>query len=150
MSKNFYSGVYQVENKDKYIGIKNPVYRSSWESRFCYFLDHNQNVLKWGYECLTIAYFSPLDNKMHKYYPDFVVELTDKTGVLKKFIVEVKPKSQTKIPKEPKNNNKKAQKRYLYEANTYVTNKCKWEAAEIYCQQHGMEFKLITEKDLFE
>jgi len=145
----FYIGEYKVENKKKYIGAKNPVYRSSWESRFCYFCDHSPSIKKWGFECLEIPYLSAIDKRIHRYYPDFYFEEVDKNGNERKFVIEVKPASQTRPPKKPKNNNRKARKRYIYEAHTYVTNRCKWDAAREFCAKRGLEFKIITERELF-
>ena len=145
---NAYQGEYVVKNKEKYIGGSNPKYRSSWEARFCYFLDHNDSVIKWGYECLEIEYFSVIDKKIHRYYPDFYVEI-NKNEQIKKYVVEVKPANQTVPPKQPKINNKKAYKRYIYEAHQFVRNQCKWEAAKDYCNKKEMEFKVITENEIF-
>jgi hypothetical protein len=145
--KHYSSGEYIVENKEKYIGEKNPKYRSSWEQKFCYFLDHNTNILRWGYESVSLTYFSPIDNKTHRYFLDFYFETVNKQGNIEKYLVEVKPYEQTLPPKKPKN--KKGEKRFLYEAQTYIINKCKWEAAEKFCKSRGVNFQIITEKHLF-
>jgi hypothetical protein len=146
MKKNkivFWQGKYLVENVNKFCGKINPiVYRSSWESKFCYFLDHHPNVKKWCYECLEIAYYNPLDKKMHRYYPDFYFEEENNKGNKRIFVVEVKPKTQIIPPKEPKSN--RGRKRYLYEAKTYITNRLKWEAAEKYCDSKGYEFRIAV------
>jgi len=147
--KEFYNGEYQVVNKQKYIGEKNPRYRSSWECRFCYFLDFQPKVILWGYECLVIEYFNVIDKKIHRYYPDFYFEKLEQDNSISKFVVEVKPANQTVPPKPPKNGNKKAQKRYIYEAHEYVKNKCKWESSEEFCKKRGLKFKVITENELF-
>lgn len=59
-------------------------------------------------------------------------------------MVEVKPDKQTRPPAKPE----RVTKRFLYEAATYTTNEAKWEAATKYCEKHGMEFLIITEKDI--
>jgi hypothetical protein len=56
---------------------------------------------------------------------------------------------QTKPPIQPKNQNKKASKRYMYESYEYVKNQCKWKAAQAFCKQYEMEFIVITEDDIF-
>jgi hypothetical protein len=149
LKSGYYQGEYIVENKEKYIGKSNPKYRSSWESRCCWFMDHNPNIIKWGYECVEIEYFNVIDKKIHKYYPDFYCETIDKEGLNKKYIIEVKPTNQTLQPKQPKINNKKAYRRYLYEAHQFVKNQCKWEAAKDFCKKRGLEFQIITEKEIF-
>ena len=57
------------------------------------------------------------------------------------FILEVKPYHQTKPPKQ-----KRRTKKFLQEAATYAVNQEKWRAADIFCQERGWEFKLVTEK----
>lgn len=146
---NIKKGIYTVKNKNKYIGKENPNYRSSWEERFCWFCDNNKKVLKWGFENITILYYYPIDKKIHRYYLDFYCEIIDNNNNIKKYLIEVKPKKELSPPKSPKNNNKKAKKRYLIEASTYVKNQCKWKAATEYCNKRGMIFKIVTENDLF-
>lgn len=139
-----YKGQYIVENKSKYKGKKDPIYRSSWESRFCHMLDTNPNIKSWCFECLIIPYYNEIDKKMHRYITDFCFIEVDKNGDIRKFVVEVKPKTQIMPPKQPKNNNQKAQRRYIEEAHTYVKNRCKWKAANDYCQKKGLEFRLVS------
>ena len=38
------------------------------------FLDNNTNVLEWSSEEHIIPYRSPLDGKVHRYFPDFFVK----------------------------------------------------------------------------
>lgn len=142
--RNYYhQGEYKVENKEKYYGKKNPKFRSSWEERFCYWCDHNISIKKWGFECLDIKYFSPIDNKVHRYFPDFYVEVLDKdTQKIIKYLVEIKPHDQTIPPKVPK----RKTKRYLVEAEMYIINQCKWEAARKMCATRDLIFEIVTEK----
>ena len=51
--------------------------------------------------------------------------------------------SGTKPPKQ-----KRKTKKFLQEAATYAVNQEKWRAADIFCQERGWEFKLVTEKHL--
>ena len=41
-------------------------------------------------------------------------------------------------------------KRYINEVITYSINDAKWKAAKEFCKDYGMEFMLITEKELKE
>jgi len=143
--KFYHQGEYIVENKDKYVGNKNPKYRSSWEQKFSYWCDHATNVLRWSYECFEIPYFSPIDNKVHRYFPDFYMELKNTEDKIIKYIVEVKPYNSTIPPKRPK----RIGKSYLNQAKNYIVNKCKWESAIKFCAEKGYVFKLITENDLY-
>lgn len=145
---NYYQGVYTVKNTEKYIGNKMPKFRSSWESRLCYYMDNNDNVLRWGYENVIIPYRFSVDGKIHKYIIDFYAEIKDKNGDIKKYLIEVKPLSQTKPPRKPKNKNKKAVKRYLYEQNQYIKNTDKWTTVQNFCKNNNLEFKILTEKTI--
>ncbi len=142
-------GEYLVVNTEKYLGSSNPKYRSSWEERWCYQLDHNKNVLKWHFEPFSIPYFYEVDKKEHKYIIDFYAEVLDKNGDTKKFILEIKPKKQTQLPKKPKNNNAKAQKRYITEVATFIKNKNKWDSAISFCKKKGLIFRIMTEDSMF-
>lgn len=140
MSK-FYTGKYIPKNPEKYMGNpQNIVYRSNWEQRFFYRLDNDPAVVRWASEEFSIPYMSPLDQKLHRYFPDVYVENINGD----KFVVEIKPLAQTKAPaKKPRTT-----KRYLTEVSTYLINSAKWEAAERFCKDRGWVFKLCTEKDL--
>ena len=59
-------------------------------------------------------------------------------------MIEIKPEKQTKEPKM----GKKRKKTYLNEALTYEINKQKWQAAKNFCDQNGIKFMILTEKDL--
>ncbi len=105
--------------------------------RYC---DLNDNVLFWASEELPIRYFNPIDKKYHRYFPDFVVKMSTN----KKYMIEIKPSRQVSKPKPPK----KKTKSYMRESFEYIKNQAKWQAAQSYCEDNGLEFKLITEKDL--
>ena len=59
-------------------------------------------------------------------------------------MIEIKPSRQVARPKPPK----KKTKSYMRESFEYIKNQAKWQAAKSYCDDNGMKFKLITEKDL--
>ena len=107
-------------------------------------LDRNSNVLEWSSEELIIPYLSPIDNKYHRYFPDFVAKIKGKDGKARKFVIEVKPEKQTKPPVKPK----KVTKSVINEIATWGINEAKWDAALSFCQDRGWEFKIITEKEL--
>ena len=60
-------------------------------------------------------------------------------------MIEVKPKKQTVAPKKKS----RVTKTYLNECKTYAVNQAKWRAAEEWCKDRLIEFKIITEEDLF-
>ena len=136
---------YKPEFPVKYAGDSgNIICRSSWERKFCQWCDLNENVLQWGSEELPIPYLSPVDNRIHKYYPDFIIKIKENTGKIKTYVIEVKPKKQTAPPKKKK----RETKGYLYEMSTYAVNQAKWKAASEYCRDRRIEFKIITEQEL--
>lgn len=139
-----YKGKYKPKNPQKYKGNPdNIIWRSTWEARVMKQLDENTNVLWWGSEELFIRYYNPIDNKIHRYFPDFVVKVQKKDNTTMTYLLEVKPEAQTKPPTQ-----KKKTKRFLEESKTYIINQSKWKAATEFCKDHGWEFKVLTEKDL--
>jgi hypothetical protein len=139
-----YKGRFKPKNPKKYNGsADNIIYRSSWELRVMKYLDESPNIIWWASEELAIPYRSPVDQKMHRYFPDFIVKVREKTGLIMTYILEVKPDKQTKVPVQ-----KRKTQKYLQEAATYAINQEKWRAADIFCQDHGWKFKVVTEKDL--
>lgn len=141
-----YKTKYTPNNPTKYIGNINSILcRSLWERRFCKYLDTNKNIVRWSFESIKIPYISPMDNKIHYYIPDFLIEAKTNNGLIETMVVEIKPKKQTKQP-EKKNKHKKT---LLMENITYAVNMAKWEAANKYCKENGIVFKILTEEDLF-
>ena len=107
------------------------------------YLDDHPNVLWWSSEELAIPYKSPIDNKVHRYFPDFIAKMKRKDGSVMTYVLEVKPEKQTKMPVK-----RKKTQTYINETVTYAINQEKWRAAELFCFEHGWQFKLITEKEL--
>lgn len=141
----FYKGFFKPKNPTKYRGDPtNIVYRSSWELKLMIWLDTHPDVLQWGSEELVIPYRSPIDNKIHRYFPDFFVRKRSSSGKVENVVIEVKPYNQT-VP--PKAQSKKT-KRYINEVYTWGINSSKWEAANEYCKDRNWRFIVMTEKDL--
>jgi hypothetical protein len=139
-----YKGWFRPKNPKKYKGdATNVVYRSNWELRVMKHFDEDPNVLWWASEELVIPYRSPIDQRMHRYFPDFIARVRQKTGKEKTIVIEIKPEKQTKKPIQ-----KRQTKRFLEEAATYAINQEKWRAADIFCQKEGWDFMVLTEKDL--
>jgi predicted nucleotidyltransferase len=133
-------------NIDKYVGDHTKIVsRSSWELRTFKWLDDNPNVLEWSSEEIAIAYRSPVDKKLHRYFPDIYAKFKTSDNRTKTYLIEIKPEYQANEPKIKKN----ITKQYVNEVCTYVINQEKWRAATEYCLDRKWEFKVITEKDLF-
>lgn len=141
-----YKGFFKPKNPSKYKGNPmNIIYRSSWELKLMNYLDKHPDIISWQSEEFFIPYISPIDNKIHRYFPDFkVVKKVDmvKTETI---VIEVKPKSQSVPPTLKKS---KPDKKYIREAMTYGINEAKWKAAKEFCDDRKWKFIVMTENEL--
>lgn len=141
----FHQGRFHPQNPGKYLGsTADIIYRSSWELHFLRWCDRNENVLEYASEEFSIKYVSPVDNKVHRYYPDGFVKIKHQNGEVKRYVVEIKPLRQTIEPKKPD----RVTKTYLNECKTYAVNQAKWKYAKEFCEDNGIEFKILTEVEL--
>jgi hypothetical protein len=101
-------------------------------------LDENSHVTKWSFEEVEIPYVSPLDKKVHRYIPDFLVQV-EQANRKKSMLIEVKPKKQVKLKESAS-----GKERLMFAVNT-----AKWEAAQRFCEKHNIEFKILTEEEIF-
>jgi hypothetical protein len=139
-----YKGYFKPKNPKKYNGnADNIIYRSSWELRVMKYFDDHPQVIWWASEEISIPYFNPIDQKTHRYFPDFIAKMKKSDGKVMTYLIEVKPFAQTQQPVR-----KRKTQRYITESATYVINQCKWKAADEFCHEHGWEFKVLTEKEL--
>ena len=142
----FKQGFFKPRNPTKYKGDHTKiVYRSGWELRLMSHFDTHEDVIWWSSEEKIIPYRSPVDNKIHRYFPDFLINIKNKEGKTETVMIEVKPKSQTKEPKRPS----RVTKKYINEVFTYGVNQTKWRAAEEYCADRGWRFMIMTEDEIF-
>jgi len=73
-----HKGLYKPNNPKKYVGdSRNIQYRSSWEKRFMIYCDKNPDIVAWASEEMFVPYKNPVDNKIHRYFPDFIVKTTN-------------------------------------------------------------------------
>ena len=141
-----YKGRFKIKNPKKYKGNPtNIIYRSLMELRFMKWCDTSEKILTWNSEEVIIPYISPIDNKRHRYFPDFLIQ-TEKGWTL----IEVKPQVQTKPPKKliMENLTLKKKRRYVNAVQTWLVNEAKWKAAEQVCKKKGWKFQIMTEKQL--
>ena len=140
-----YSRRYKPTNSKKYRGdIDKIYYRSSWERRFMVYCDRNDKIIEWGSEEVIIPYRSPIDGKIHRYFPDFYIKVKQQNGSVKKMLIEIKPYNQCQPPQIPKRKTPK----FINEVRTWGINKAKWKAANEFCLDRQMEFKILTEHEL--
>jgi hypothetical protein len=138
MSK-FAQGVYKVTNPLKYVGKREPRYRSGWELAFMRFCDTNDNILQWASESIVIPYRHPLTGKMTNYVPDFLITYRTRDNRMCAEVIEIKPKKQSVIES-------KASAR---DRAVVAVNYSKWDAATKWCRRQGLQFRVITEDDIF-
>lgn len=131
-------GIYKPINPQKCKSAIN-TYRSSWERDVAIALDMNPAVISWAMEPFSLQYISPLDHKVKNYFPDFYVEYIDSDGKIHAQLLEVKPYKQCHMELA------KTKKEKL----TVLVNQAKWAFAMDYCNKNGIEFKIITERNLY-
>ena len=140
-----YKGKYYPSYPRKYKGDPtNIIYRSLWERKFMVYCDKNESILEWASEEIAIPYRSPIDNRVHRYFPDFYMKVKERGWNFKRYVIEVKPAKQTKPPVKPK----RQTKGYIREAYEYAKNQAKWKMAREFCADRQWEFKVVTEKEL--
>jgi hypothetical protein len=140
MASKFARGKFTMTNPAKYVGTKIPVYRSSWEWSFMRFCDTNKSVQKWASEAISIPYRDPLTGRHTIYVPDFFIQYLDKNNRMNVELIEIKPASQQILERVGKNKYNQAQ---------FVKNQAKWGAANLWCKQQGIKFRILNENDLF-
>lgn len=141
----FSQGLFVPTNPQKYVGnVHNIVYRSSWEHGYMRKLDLDRDVIAYSSEEIIIPYKHPIDGRVHRYFPDFMVQRKNLDGSIDTVIVEIKPHVQTQEPKIQK----RKTKRLLTEVTTFAINRCKWDAAIAFCKSRGWRFEILTEKHL--
>ena len=138
--RRFAQGKFVPKNTDKYIGNRQPTYRSSWEWAFMRFCDNNPSIQKWASEAISIPYRCPLTGRQTIYVPDFFIQYADKSGKLHVELIEIKPQNQTLGEKVGKNRNNQMQ---------YAKNLAKWRAAQAWCKAKGITFRVVNEQELF-
>ena len=147
MTRKPYQGWYKLHNPQKFrLPIDKHMksyrdghvqYKSGLELKSFKYADLNPRISEWSLEPFHIPYLSPLDGKMHRYFPDLWLRF--ETGTI--FIVEIKSSSETKAPR-------KNDKAYGRKLQTFLINQAKWNAAKAFCQQKKANFVILTEKVL--
>ncbi len=138
--KNLVQGVFRPKNPKKYVGnVNNIVYRSSWERMIFQWVDNTPAIMEWASEEIVIPYFNPIDNAMHRYFPDLWFRQVYKDQV-RECVVEIKPIAHSIRPVFTKGQRRKTQEQMLAR---YIQNCVKWSAAKHYCISRGWEFYLV-------
>lgn len=136
---SYSQGEFTPENPAKYIGTYPILFRSSWEMTFMRVLDKHPNVLQWASESIKIPYFNPLTQKWANYIPDFLIVTVDASGTKKAEMIEIKPLKEAVLEKAKSKKDKLA----------YAVNEAKWTAAIEWCKKAQINFRVLTEDQLF-
>ena len=89
--RNTARGKFSPRNPEKYQGMGDPTYRSSWELTFMMFCDNNPAVQNWASESVKIPYRDPLTGKNTVYVPDFLIVYVDRNEMKHAELIEIKP-----------------------------------------------------------
>ena len=121
-----YKGRFRPKHPDKYKGDSTKIiYRSLWELKVFKYMDDHSDVIWWQSEEVVVPYRSPIDSRIHRYFPDVVVHKRDGQGNPQTIMIEIKPAAQCRPP-DPKNKNKtktgRVSRRYLNEVKTWGVN----------------------------
>jgi len=144
-----YKGFFKPKNPNRYKGDPtNIVYRSSWELKLMSYLDVHPDIMEWSSEEFCIPYVSPIDKRIHRYFPDFYLKKKNTEGKIETVVIEVKPKNQVVPPTAIKTKTNKPTKRYVREVMTYGVNEAKWKAAQAFCEDRKWKFMIMTESEL--
>ena len=139
MSK-YAQGKYVIKNREKYVGRKDPTYRSSWEFSFMLFCDNNPSVLQWASEPFMVPYRNPFTGRNTIYVPDFMITYVDRNQQKHAEVIEVKPTKEISMENARSTRDRAA----------VALNMAKWSAANEFCKQYGMRFRVVTEQDIYQ
>ena len=143
-------GYFKPQNPETYKGDPTQIiYRSSWEFKFFKFCDENPMVLEYASEPIGIDYWNSVDKRQAKYWIDGWMKTQNKDGVVKEWLIEVKPNKYILPPKPPQRLTEKQAYAYASHAKTYLVNTDKFRAAKAWAKAHNMRFGIITENFLF-
>lgn len=132
-------GFYEIQNPAKYVGNRQPRYRSGWEHSFMRFCDNNEHIIQWASEAIKIPYRHPLTGKQTIYVPDFLITYRTRENMVRAEVIEIKPRGQSVIAENTKSRDRAV----------VAINYAKWDAAQKWCQRQGLSFRVITEDDMF-
>lgn len=135
----WHQDVFNPKNPSKYVGTFPIVYRSAWELTFMNVCDQHPSILQWASESIQIPYQHPATGKFHRYIPDFLILYQDKNGKRHGELIEIKPASQAILERAKSKSDKAA----------FKINEAKWAAAEKFCAEKGLKFRVMTEYDLY-
>lgn len=135
---------FKPANPEKYSGKWPIICRSSLEKRAFFSMDNNPAIIKWGSESVVIKYMNPVKKRICRYFMDLDFTVLDESGKAVRYLVEVKPETQTRPPTR----GRKQQKTLISECAAYAVNISKWRATKQFCDAKGWRFGVWTENGL--
>lgn len=132
-------GNFVMSNPDKYIGRNPPIYRSSWEKDFMHTCDENPAIMQWAAEPFSIPYRDPITGKTRQYWTDFLISYMKSTGNVCHELIEIKPLKESLLEKARSKRDRQA----------LLLNQAKWQACQAFCKANGLEFRIMTEQQLY-
>ena len=114
-------------------------------------LYHLKRINGWSSEESVFQYLYSVDQKMHKYFMDFTIEIDDKV-----IFIEVKPKTKLYPPRKKKDFTSEKQKiNHQNQLMDYIKNQDKWTAVREWCKAENAKlgfnkysFQIWTEQEL--
>ena len=148
-SGQYISSSYIPQNKEKYKGTYPILCRSSWERKFCIYLDMNPKVIKWSSEAIEIPYYNYADKRTHRYYPDYLFTVSGvRENEMQQYLAEVKPAQFLSKPLKPKSSNINSMIKYNEKLKNFLTIMSKREAAKKWAQLNNAKYIFVTEEFL--
>ena len=80
-----------------------------------------------------------MTGKQTIYVPDFLITYRTKNNTMRAELIEIKPKKQSVVESKMSSRDRAV----------VAINYAKWAAAQKWCNQQGITFRVITEDDLF-
>lgn len=143
-------GYFKPKHPEKYKGdVTQIIYRSGWEFKFFKFCDENEMVLEYTSEPFGIQYWNSVDKREATYWVDGYMKTINKKGIVREWLIEIKPNKYILPPTPPKRMTDKQTHSYVRHAKAYIVNTDKFKAAKAWAKGHNMTFGIITENFLF-
>jgi hypothetical protein len=104
------------------------------------FCDNNPSILAWASEAIQIPYYNPVKQTKTHYIPDFFIKYRNADGEEISELIEIKPSKETSL---------EAAGRSVRNQYYAVINQAKWQAADNWCKNNNIKFRILTEHDMF-
>ena len=97
----------------------------------------DRKYIRVGSEEFFIPYVSPVDRRVHRYFPDFIIKVKESTGQVKTYVIEVNQNKQRNL-----------QVSHHYLSAELMQSIKRSGSHREWCADRRIEFKIITEDEL--